>query len=107
MKIYNIKDMINGWFIGDFIPSIIRTDQFEIAHHFEKAGIKCQAHRHTRSTEINYIIDGEAKVNDNFLGSGYIFVYEKDEISDVTFLRDTNLIIIRIPSINDKEFINE
>ncbi|AYV82381.1 MAG: hypothetical protein Homavirus40_4, partial [Homavirus sp.] len=30
-QIWNISEFIRGWFIGNFIPSIIRTTKFEIA----------------------------------------------------------------------------
>ena len=30
MKVFNIEDMRGGWFVGDFDPSILRTDKFEV-----------------------------------------------------------------------------
>jgi len=36
MKIFNIEDMFKGWFIGNFEPSVIKTKEFEVAHHFHK-----------------------------------------------------------------------
>ena len=26
---YNLDDMIGGWFVGDFDPSVVKTDAFE------------------------------------------------------------------------------
>ena len=31
MKKYNLKNMIKGWFIGKFEPTLLDTDLFEVA----------------------------------------------------------------------------
>ena len=31
MKKYNLEDFKLGWIIGNFEPSILRTDQFEVS----------------------------------------------------------------------------
>ncbi|GIR20236.1 hypothetical protein CM15mP35_04970 [bacterium] len=36
MIISNIGEYKNGWFIGDFEPSIFKNTFFEIAHHKHK-----------------------------------------------------------------------
>lgn len=100
MKIFNIKDFKDGWFIGDFEPSIIRFPFFEISHHFHKAGCKSEPHIHKVSMEVNYIVSGCVIASENILNAGDFFIYYPNEISKVEFLSDTNLLIIRIPSIS-------
>lgn len=102
MKIFDIKFFEKGWFIGNFKPSLFSTEDFEIAHHFHKKGFVGEQHYHTESTEYNYIVTGKAYVNGEIISSGHGWIYEEREISDVIFLEDTNLIIIRCPSVNDK-----
>jgi mannose-6-phosphate isomerase-like protein (cupin superfamily) len=106
MKIYNIKDMINGWFIGNFKPSIYKTDKFEIAHHLYKKGFGGTNHKHLKSTEINYIVKGHISWNNVDLYSGDIFVFDfGEESGDILFLEDTDLIIVKFPSVPSDKVI--
>lgn len=103
MIISNVKSYTNGWFIGNFDPSLLKTEIFEIAHHFYKKGFSGIKHTHKVATEYNYILSGKLIASGKSLKTGDIFVYEPNDISDVIFLEDTNLIIIKTPSIkNDK-----
>lgn len=99
MIVSNIKDYIKGWFVGDFDKSIFRTDLFEVAHHFHKKNDPTFPHYHKLTTELNYIVNGELMVSGKHLKNGDMWIYEANEISDVEFLTDTNLIIVRWPSI--------
>lgn len=103
MKIANIKSYTNGWFIGNFEPTLLKTESFEVAHHFYPKGFKGEAHTHKIATEYNYIISGKLEISGEALSAGDIFIYEPYDVSNVTFLEDTNLIIVKTPSItNDK-----
>ena len=109
MKTFKIEDMHNGWFIGNFDPCVTKTKDVEVAHHFHEKGYKNDEgpHYHKKATEVNYIINGKVTVSGKQLTAGDIFVYEPRDISDVQFLSDTDLIVIKMPScINDKFLIN-
>lgn len=106
MKTYNIKNYKNGWFIGDFFPSIFKNQFFEVGHHIHKKNEQTFPHYHSYTTELNYIIKGKLNVSGNILNEGDIWIYESNEISDVKFLEDSEIIIIRWPSIpKDKTII--
>mgnify|MGYP003117993419 CR=1 FL=1 len=110
MKIFKIKDMVKGWFIGDFDPCVIKSKDVEVAHHFYKSNYENSegAHYHKKATEINYIVNGEVIASGKKLTTGDIFVYEPYDVSDVQFLSDTNLIVVKMPSCtNDKFLVNE
>lgn len=99
MKLFHLDDFTNGWFIGNFEPTIEKTENFEIAQHFYHSGFMGTPHFHKLSREVNLIVRGLAMVNGKILGSGDIFVYEPNEISNVKFLDDTILIVIKFPSV--------
>ena len=46
MKKYRLEDMIGGWFIGNFTPSIIQTKDFEVAVKYYKENDYEQEHYH-------------------------------------------------------------
>jgi hypothetical protein len=103
VRIDNIKSYTNGWFIGNFSPSLLKTEAFEVAHHFYHKGFKGTPHLHKIATEYNYILSGKLVASGKNLSDGDIFVYEPFEMSDVVFLEDTHLIIVKTPSVpNDK-----
>lgn len=64
-------------------------------------GIK---HTHKKVTEINYIISGKILLYRNWghpikVETGSIFGFLPEEVSDVEFLEETQLVIIKFPSI--------
>jgi len=99
MIVSNIDDYIKGWFVGDFDKSIHRTNLFEVAHHKHKKGDPTFPHYHKLTTELNYIVQGELMVSGKHLKTGDMWIYEASEVSSVEFLSDTDLIIVRWPSI--------
>lgn len=104
MLFANIKSYKNGWFIGNFEPTLFLTKDFEVAHHSYKKGFVGEPHIHKISTEYNYILSGKLIVSNKELSIGDIFIYEPGEISNVVFLEDTELIIIKTPSIPSDKY---
>ncbi len=100
MKINNIKEFTNGWFIGNFEPSILKQEQFEIAIHSHKKGDLGDKHFHKIATEINVIISGSIRLGVNIiLKSGDIWTIYPNQIEKVEFLEDTKLVVIKTPSV--------
>jgi len=104
MKEANILQFTNGWFVGDFNPSIFKNPFFEVAHHQHIKGQKTFPHYHKVTNELNYIVSGELIVSKKYLKSGDMWIYEPNEISDVEFLTDVNLIVVRWPSIPSDKY---
>ena len=102
-EIFKLSSFHRGWVVGDFSPSIFRLSECEVSvmHHLKKE--LTQPHYHTSSKEINVVVSGKVLVNGMILESNDIFVYNAYEISEVEFIEDTTLCIIRVPSSpNDK-----
>jgi hypothetical protein len=107
MQKYNIKDFKYGWMVGDFEPSLFRNPFFELAHHFHEAGCSTYPHYHKVTTEMNYIVRGAMMVSGVRLETGDIWIYEPHDLSDVEFLEDTDLVILRWPSIPSDKYMVE
>ena len=102
----NLDSFHRGWIIGDFEPSLIRTEAFEICCTHHQKGEVAEPHFHSMSEEINIVTSGRLQVNGKVLTKGEIFVYKAFEVCDVTFLEDTELLVVRIPSApNDKVLV--
>ena len=107
MIISNIKNFKNGWMIGNFEPSLLKTQNFEVGVHVYLKNFRGDKHYHTISTEFNYIINGEVIINGNTLSTGDIFVLEPNEISESAFLEDTTILVVRnFSDPQDKYIVN-
>ena len=105
MKQANINDFKSGWFVGDFNPSIFKNPFFEIAHHSHTEGQQTFPHYHAVTNELNYIVKGELIVSKKHLKTGDMWIYEPNEVSDVEFLSDVDLIVVRWPSIPSDKYM--
>ena len=63
MKFDKIDNMVNGWFVGDFEPSIIKTNNVEVALKSYNQGDKEERHYHKIATEITVISQGRVLMN--------------------------------------------
>lgn len=107
MKIDRIEDMKDGWYIGNFLPSVLKTEVFEVCYKKHKKGEKWETHYHEKITEINLLIKGKMMINNTLLLEGDIFTIPPFYVSSPNFLEDCEIIIIKTPSIiNDKIIIN-
>ncbi len=108
MQVFNIKDMIKGWFVGDFEPSAFRTNNFEVGLHAYKKNNETHDHYHKESTEINLILSGKMIINGQTLKAGDIFILEPYVVSESCFLEDTQLVVVRTKSLpSDKYMVNK
>ena len=104
MKQSNINNFKGGWFVGNFDPSIFKNPFFEVAHHKHEKGCETFPQYHKVTQELNYIIKGELMVSGKHLKTGDMWIYEANEISDVEFLEDSELMIVRWPSIPSDKY---
>jgi hypothetical protein len=88
-----------------FEPCAYKTDLFEVNYRTHPKGEQWDYHYHTESTEINLIVSGSMIFNDTTLSAGDIFIVDPWQISDPTFVEDTSVVCIRLPSVNDKQII--
>jgi len=107
MKIDKIENMVGGWFIGDFEPSVLKTKDFEVCYKFHPAGEVWDNHYHKVATEINYLIRGKMNLSGIELNQGDIFTIYPDEVAIPEFLEDCELIVVKTPSIKGDKYIVE
>lgn len=94
MKFFDLKDFKRGWVVGDFDPSILKAP-FEVGIHRHSKGEKPADHFHKKCTEINIVISGEILINERIFKRDDIFVFEPYEVSQVEYLTDAELVVIR------------
>jgi len=107
MDVYNIKQFTKGWLVGDFEPSLFKNPHVEVAHHFHEKGFVGEKHTHKIGTELTYIIRGNLIASGKRLASGDMFIYHPNEVACVEFLEDTDLLVVKWPSIPSDKYMVE
>ena len=99
MKLMKLKDMKQGWFIGNFEPTAYKTKDFEVCYRTHPKGEKWDIHYHEHITEINLLVNGKMIMQGKTLLSGDIFILEPYEIADPDFLEDCTILCVKTPGI--------
>ena len=99
MKTDHISNFTRGWFIGNFEPSILQTEDFEVAIITHKQDEEIPKHFHPVATEYNVMLSGRMWVNGRNLTKGDMFSFEPDEICNVQVLEDSEVLCVKVPSI--------
>ena len=108
MKKSNLNDMVRGWFVGGFKPSLYQTTDVEVAvQHFKKGDVEA-SHCHKIATEITVIVTGKVSMNGIEYLEGDIVVIEPGEYTDFVALEDTTTTVVKLPgALNDKYLRSE
>ena len=104
MKVFHLKDMAKGWFVGNFTPTVLSTGDVEVAVKKYKAGEYETAHYHKIATEITVITDGEVRMNGNTFISGDIIVIEPNQATDFLAITDVTTTVVKYPGANDDKY---
>lgn len=108
MKVFSLDDMTKGWFVGDFSPSIIKTDDVEVAVKRYKKDDYEEAHFHKIATELTVVVLGRVKMFDKIFTEGDIIVVEPGDSTDFLALEDTICSVVKYPGAkNDKYLVSE
>jgi quercetin dioxygenase-like cupin family protein len=99
MRKRNIKDFWRGWFIGNFDPSLLKTEQFEVGLLTHLKDEKWPKHYHKVGTEYNVLISGRMTVAGSEMHPGDVFVFEPGDIADPIFHEDCQVLCVKTPSL--------
>ncbi|MCJ2033217.1 cupin domain-containing protein [Methylobacterium sp. J-068] len=104
MKRARLADMVGGWFIGNFEPSVLRTGDFEVGIKRYKAGDVDVAHYHRIATEITVVVSGEVEMLGEPCSAGDILTVEPGEVNQFRAITDAVLAVVKTPSVADDKF---
>jgi quercetin dioxygenase-like cupin family protein len=106
MKKNNLNNMVKGWFVGNFEPSLLKTNDVEVGIKEYKKGDYEVSHHHKIATEITVIISGKVKMNHQIYNKGDIIVIEPNESTDFLALEDVITSVVKIPGANNDKYID-
>ena len=107
MKLAKLGNMKNGWFVGNFEPTVLKTNDVEVAVKKYKANDYEKKHFHKIATEITLIVSGEVEMNKKRYREGDIIVIEPNEATDFLAITDAMTIVVKKPSAKDDKYYAE
>lgn len=107
MKVAKLSDMKGGWFIGNFEPSLYKTNDCEVAVKTYKKGDFEAAHFHKIATEYTIVASGKVMMFDTVFEQGDIVIVEPGDATSFEALEDTTNVVIKIPGANNDKYLVE
>jgi hypothetical protein len=109
-----LSEMKGGWFVGDFEPTVVKTEHVEVAIKRYKLGDKEAAHVHRVATELTLCVSGQFQmttVYENGLRGSALVAQEGDIIGlnpgdAVEFLALTDCVccVVKMPSVKGDKY---
>lgn len=107
MKKSSLDKMTRGWFVGNFEPTLIKTNDVEVAVKEYKRGDYENAHYHKIATEITVIVYGSVRMGKDIYKKGDIIIIEPGEVTDFEALEETTCTVVKFPGASDDKFLEE
>lgn len=102
-----LEDMTNGWFIGDFEPSVFRTPAVEVGVKRYKAGAVEKRHYHKIAREFTVIVEGEAEMEGKRYKAGDIVIVPPGAITGFTAITDVVTTVVKVPGVLNDKYVEQ
>ena len=107
MKFFNLDSMKRGWFVGNFEPSVYKTEEFEVAVKRYEKGEHEKSHYHKIAYEITLVIEGMILMNNKKFDQGDIIILDPGESCEFKCLTEkATTVVVKTASIIDDKYIN-
>lgn len=100
----NLKDTVKGWFIGNFDPTLYKTEAGEVAVKRYKAGESEKMHYHKIATEFTVVVTGEIQMNGKHYTKDAIVIVPPGKATDFKAITDTTTTVVKIPGTPDDKY---
>ena len=88
-----------GWFVGRFEPTLLATDDVEVAIKHYRAGEHEEAHYHRVATELTAVVAGRVRMSGEEIGPGEIIRIAPGQSTDFTALTDATTVVVKLPCV--------
>jgi len=105
MQTAKMSEMVKGWFVGDFSPTVLATQAAEVGIKHYKAGDKDNLHYHKIATEITVVLNGRVRMNGQEYGEGSIVVIEPMESVAFEAVQNTTIVVVKVPGASNDKYL--
>jgi quercetin dioxygenase-like cupin family protein len=99
MSVHKLDDMVRGWFVGDFEPTVHRSSEVEVAIKAYSAGETEARHVHRIATELTAVVSGSVRMDGADLHAGDIVEIAPGQPSDFLALTDAVVVAVKLPAV--------
>jgi quercetin dioxygenase-like cupin family protein len=99
MSVHKLDDMVRGWFVGDFEPTVHRSSAVEVAIKAYSAGETEARHVHRIATELTAVVSGSVRMDGADLHAGDIVEIAPGQPSDFLALTDAVVVAVKLPAV--------
>lgn len=103
----SLERMKGGWFVGNFDPSLIKTNDVEVAVKKYQKGSYEAAHYHKVATELTVVVSGKVRMFDREFHVNDIVIVEPGDCTDFQALEDSVCAVVKYPGANNDKYIME
>jgi len=103
---YRIEEMVKGWFIGNFEPTLYQTNDVEVGIKQYKAGDHETSHYHKISTEFTVVLNGEVEMSGKRYKDGDIIKINPGVSTDFKAITDVTTVVVKIPGANNDKYVD-
>mgnify|MGYP000116608396 FL=1 len=101
---YKLEDMIKGWFIGNFEPSLYKTNDVEVGIKKYSAGDYENSHFHKIATEFTVIISGTVEMNGVQYFENEIIKIIPGVKTNFKAITDVITVVVKLPGANNDKY---
>jgi hypothetical protein len=101
---YKLGDMIKGWFIGNFEPSLYKTNDVEVGIKKYNAGDYENSHFHKIATEFTVIISGTVEMNGVQYFENEIIKIIPGVKTNFKAITDVVTVVVKLPGANNDKY---
>lgn len=106
VETFFLKDMIKGWFVGNFEPTVFNTSEVEVGIKHYQRGENEKFHHHKIATEITVVQKGIVEMNGVIYNDGAIIKLSPGVSSDFKAITDVTTIVVKIPGVNNDKYFD-
>ena len=98
-----LSDFKLGWVVGNFSPSLMKSEHIEVGIKYFKMGDVEPSHKQLIATELTVVVSGTVRLAEKEYNQGEIVRIDPGVFADFEALTDAALVCIKYPSLpNDK-----
>lgn len=98
-----LEQFTKGWFVGHFEPTLLDTQDVEVAVKHYRAGEAEASHHHRIATEITVILSGRVRMLGREFEAGEVVKIEPGTSTAFECLQDAVTVVVKHPgAVNDK-----
>lgn len=101
---YNLDEMFKGWFVGNFEPSLYKTNEVEVGVKKYKMGEFENSHFHKIATEFTVIVSGIVEMNGVEYGENDIIKIVPGVSTNFKALTDVITVVVKLPGANNDKY---